>query len=197
MDDFDHGMDLVLNQAPAPPSSMGRSTDGESRTEVMLDAVDDYMGADFGNLEDFHQLQYSFPEQPQQEAKMEPAIQDPSLAMDSFGSIIGGTPRPAGSMDALGLAGLEFDPTAVGVGLATAAPGDPTPPPMYARRAPFHRVFSCACLSPPGVARSDCWLCAVRGFFGAPMVPDAPPSMMSWDVQLKTELAESPGGSIA
>ena len=113
-------MEVALRQEPVL-----HQAGAEATTEVMLDAVDDYMGADFGNLEDFTQLQYTLPVG--QDDSMQPSIQDPSLGVDSFSSFGGGA-RPGGSLDALGLAGMEYNTAAHG-GITSPALG-PTPPPM-------------------------------------------------------------------
>ena len=158
---MDMDLELPLQHQPGQDPSMAP---GESRTEVMLDAGDDYLGADFGNLEDFHQLQYSFPDLSPRldapmpmETKIEP-IHDPSLpAHESFGSIIGAP--PGGSMGTLGLAGGlgEFRPLVVG--LVATSMGAPPPPPMY-DPAPCPPRSLCASCLRKAWSRSDHWLCA-------------------------------------
>lgn len=100
-------------------------------TEVMLDAVDDYMGADFSSLGDISQPRYTI----SSHDSIQPVIQDPTIGVDSYSSF-GGEARPGGRLDALGLAGMEMVaqpaaslPRAAG-SLDISPRLDPTPPPM-------------------------------------------------------------------
>lgn len=112
--DGEHPMNLELG--PDVPSSGPPPLPLDS-TAVMLDPVDDYMGTDFGDLNSMEGFDGSprvaavGPEQAPAHAPMEDVaavsmVQDGPL--DSFGDI-GGSPRRGSSLDALGLAGLDFD----------------------------------------------------------------------------------------
>ena len=109
MDLDDDPMAMALNENLADVKSE------ENNEHVMLDAVDDYVSADFGNLGDFEQ--HTFTVAPQ---GMPQGMQDAGLTgVESFGTL--NSPRPAsGSLDALGLAGLDFQP----LGHAQSAPCD-------------------------------------------------------------------------
>ena len=114
MDVDDYPMEFTMRIAAQHPHA-------EPNTEVMIDGVDDFLGADvdFGNLGEIDQPKYSI----SSHGSMQPVIQDPSIGMDSFSSF-GGT-RPGGR---LGLDGMELTSQSAG-GLASPAM-DPTPPPM-------------------------------------------------------------------
>ena len=111
MDVDDDPMEITMRQesAAAPPN-----------TDVMPDAVDDF--SDFGNLGDINQPKYTI----SPHDSMQPVIQDPSIGVESFSSF-GDEARPRGSLDALGLAGVEMSQPRTS--LAPTAM-DPTPPPM-------------------------------------------------------------------
>jgi hypothetical protein len=111
MDVDDDPMEITMRQetAAAPPN-----------TEVMLDAADDF--SDFGNLGDINQPKYTI----SSHDSMQPVIQDPTIGIESFSSFGGGV-RPGGSLDALGLAGMEMSQPQTSLASATV---DPTPPPM-------------------------------------------------------------------
>lgn len=86
----------------------------------MFYAADDF--SDFGNLGDIDQPKYSI----SSHDSMGPVIQDPSIGVESFSSFGGGV-RPGGSLDALGLAGMERPQPQTSLSPAAM---DPTPPPM-------------------------------------------------------------------
>lgn len=93
-------------------------------TEVMLDAVDDYLGADFGNLGEINQPKYTISSS---HGNLQPVMQNSSIGIDSFSSFGGGAP-PGGSLDALGLAGMEL--AASGQGSLSSPALDSSPRPM-------------------------------------------------------------------